>query len=193
MENETFLDAELGTYRLQAEMVGRLTLDERTEQAARVDQSNLYATCEVDQNKQTIDGGCESGILLFCRNKFYPFLDTAAATKEIFEDICDCVAVLCAGLPSGENVSSGFDRFLEIFYTTFGCVASVALLIYLAAMADLWISGRLKGCKEFERFLFQLCHEPLHRAQQRLHYLDIERRLLFNWNRFLLNPNPSRR
>lgn len=109
-------------------------------------QTDLFQGCDVDDEKYTIEDGCEPGIAIFCRNAFFPALDPIGATVEQFSEICDCINFLCASLPSGEDATESLLIFKKTYYVLLTMPSSLALLVYLASVADLCSSGDLNGC-----------------------------------------------
>lgn len=140
------------------------------------DESNLFVSCAVDDLKYTIEGGCEPGIALFCRNEFFPELDTSNATLLIFEEICDCINFLCSSLPSGEGTSDSLILLQQAIYIVFSVISSIVLLIYLVTVADLCGSCLLEDCKLHETS--HVSHLILCRDLQGVHHLFDECSLL---------------
>lgn len=189
MEDDRFLDTPLGAYDLTVRQVGTVGQETIQSQSDLVDQRNLYESCSVDQQKQTIDGGCETGILLFCRNEFHPFMNTSLAKKDTFSNICECVDVLCAGLPSGENIGSGFDKLLQMTYALFAVLSIGAILVFTIVMVDLFREGDFHDCKACAP---SLCFAVMNyiRDEARLSHLVLEHSLLCVWPGVLLNTAP---
>lgn len=111
------------------------------------DQDNLFATCDVDEEKFTIAGNCEVGIALFCRNQFFSSFDTSTATKAEFVEICTCVDTLCAALPSDDNVGESLLLFSRALYGILSAACVLGILIYGMILVDMICCGGLYQCK----------------------------------------------
>ena len=93
------------------------------------DPLELFPDCSVDQTKPSILGTCEDGIYYFCRNEFFPFFDISGAPQAPFDQICDCVNLLCAGLPNEENISKQYQQFTRILYSILATITFIGLLV----------------------------------------------------------------
>ena len=101
------------------------------------DPRNLFPNCNVDQDKATIIGSCDDGVYFFCRNEFLPEKFFDRSSRKPFDDICDCVNLLCIGIPSAEGLSSGYQLFTQVVYGIFATITTAAGLIILALSFDL--------------------------------------------------------
>lgn len=118
-----------------------LTEDEQSSLTQLVDEDDLFPSCSIDQSKYTIGSNCDPGVLLYCRNEFFPLRDTTKATKESFEEICQCVDFLCATLPSGGDVTNGYRVFVNILYGLFASYSIICFLCYILSSLDLIVYG----------------------------------------------------
>ena len=100
---------------------------------ALADPFELFPDCSVDQAKPSISGSCEDEIYYFCRNEFFPFFDISDAPQAAFDQICDCVNLLCAGLPSGENISEQYQQFTRILYSILATITFIGLLLFFVS------------------------------------------------------------
>lgn len=112
------------------------------ENSELVDQNDLFPDCNIDQTKFIIDDDtCEQGIVLFCRDQFFPQSDLSFAKLADFSKICDCTEFLCATLASGDDLNRSYQNFLSVFYGIFASLSVVGILIFLTAHFDLFFYG----------------------------------------------------
>ena len=104
---------------------------------ALADPFELFPDCSVDQAKPSILGSCEDGIYYFCRNEFFRFSDISDAPQAPFDQICDCVNLLCAGLPSGENISEQYQQFTRILYSILAAISFIGLLLLFVSAFEI--------------------------------------------------------
>lgn len=119
------------------------------QQELLVDEENLFEECQVDQNKYTIESSCEPGIALFCRHDVYPFMSTVEASKADFNDICNCIRLLCACLPSGETITQELNVFRSVIYMILTMVVLPCIGIYFYVLFDLVMNKKLGNCMLF--------------------------------------------
>lgn len=172
----SFSDDLIGNFTLLVTGVDPLSEEQVSINSLLVDQTELFPSCAVDDAKYTIEGGCEPGIALFCRYETVPALDPTGATKEEFDEICNCVNFLCSSLPSGENTGDFLDTFQQVYYSFFVVVSCVVLLVFIASVMDLLSSGDLRECRSI--FLFCLLSLLYNSVQGRQKDLSLTRSVL---------------
>eukprot|EP00924_Labyrinthula_sp_SR-Ha-C_P011463 snap_masked-scaffold_46-processed-gene-1.8-mRNA-1 protein AED:1.00 eAED:1.00 QI:0/0/0/0/1/1/8/0/962 len=103
--NDNFV---IGSYTMETNVVEvepepEVSLD----QPALVNVFDPFETCEV-QPDDFVSGGCEAGIVIFCRQEVYPFRSFVDATVDQANQICGCVQSLCTGLSNTNGANEVF-------------------------------------------------------------------------------------
>lgn len=135
---DSLFDLESGSFALnlsQRNNVPTAAPTNISDEVAFADPNDVFGTCGFDVVKLTVNGECEDGVALFCREEFLPRVllggrvDNELVEVTTIEEVCDCVSLLCGEL-QGDGISQKLRDF-EIFI--FICVAMVCCIVLIVS------------------------------------------------------------
>eukprot|EP00924_Labyrinthula_sp_SR-Ha-C_P011493 snap_masked-scaffold_46-processed-gene-1.48-mRNA-1 protein AED:1.00 eAED:1.00 QI:0/0/0/0/1/1/8/0/1102 len=102
------------------------------DQPALVNVFDPFETCEV-QPDDFVSGGCEAGIVIFCRQEIYPFRSFVDATVDQANQICGCVQSLCTGLRNTNRGNTALIALRTVVLVTFAvlCLYPIGVMAFV--------------------------------------------------------------